>query len=248
MNEDQQHRQESHVVVSGGSRGVGRTLVEALLSRGHRVSTFSRSETAFVRDLKGEARFFHAQTDIADAGEVARFVAAAEARHGPPFGLVNCAGIAIDGVAAAMRPDQIDKLLTINLAGPLNLTRELVRRMLVNRIGGSIIMISSIIGLRGYSGLSSYAASKGGMDAAMRALARELGPRGIRVNSVAPGYLETEMTGKLDAAQRGQIIRRTPLGRLGTPEDVVGPTLFLLSEESRFMTGQILVVDGGIST
>jgi 3-oxoacyl-[acyl-carrier protein] reductase len=119
--------------------------------------------------------------------------------------------------------------------------------MLLSRQPGSIVNISSIIGLRGYSGLAAYAATKGGLDAMTRALARELGERRIRVNSVAPGYLETEMTHGLDQAHRQQIVRRTPLGRLGEPRDVVGPVLFLLSDAAEFVTGQVLVVDGGIT-
>jgi 3-oxoacyl-[acyl-carrier protein] reductase len=119
--------------------------------------------------------------------------------------------------------------------------------MLLSKTGGSIVNISSIIGLRGYSGLSAYAATKGGMDAMTRALARELGERRIRVNSVAPGYLETEMTHGLDDRQREQIVRRTPLGRLGNPQDVVGPVSFLLSDRAEFITGQVITVDGGIT-
>jgi 3-oxoacyl-[acyl-carrier protein] reductase len=120
--------------------------------------------------------------------------------------------------------------------------------MLSSNEPASIVNISSIIGLRGYSGLSAYSATKGGLDAMTRALARELGGRRIRVNSVAPGYLETEMTNGLSAAQKQQIVRRTPLGRLGQPRDVVGPVLFLLSDAAEFMTGQTLVLDGGITT
>jgi 3-oxoacyl-[acyl-carrier protein] reductase len=128
------------------------------------------------------------------------------------------------------------------------LTKLVVRRMLVGTSRGVILNISSIIGVRGYSGLSVYASTKAGMDGMTRALARELGPRRIRVNSIAPGYLETEMTRGLDQRQREQIVRRTPLGRLGVPDDIVGPVLFLFSDAASFITGQIIVVDGGITT
>ena len=112
---------------------------------------------------------------------------------------------------------------------------------------GRIINISSIIGLSGYRGLSVYGATKAGLDGFTRALARELGARNITVNSVAPGYLTTEMTDELDVEQRDQISRRTPVGRLGRPEDVTGLILFLVSEQADFITGQVMVVDGGIS-
>jgi 3-oxoacyl-[acyl-carrier protein] reductase len=239
--------QNRHVIVSGGSRGLGKALVEGLLSEGYRVSTFSRSATEFTDSLSVNPSFFFSAADISDGEKVTDFVAAAESKFGIPYGLVNCAGVAVDGVLATFPESEIERVIGINLVGTLALSRLVVRRMLLSQVGGSIINISSIIGLRGYSGLSAYAATKGGIDAMTRALARELGERKIRVNSVAPGYLETEMTHGLDAAQRQQIVRRTPLGRLGTPQDVVGPVSFLLSDQAQFITGQVLVVDGGIT-
>jgi 3-oxoacyl-[acyl-carrier protein] reductase len=236
-----------HVIVSGGSRGLGRALVEGLLGEKYRVSTFSRSATEFTDSQAGNPNFFFAATDVADKEKIAEFVASAESKFGISYGLVNCAGIAVDGVLATFPEGEIERVIEINLVGTLALTRQVVRRMLLSQEGGSIVNISSIIGVRGYSGLSAYAATKGGIDAMTRALARELGERRIRVNSVAPGYLETEMTHGLDARQREQIVRRTPLGRLGTPQDVVGTVKFLLSDQAEFITGQVLVVDGGIT-
>lgn len=238
-----------HVLISGGSRGLGASLVDGLLHAGYRVSTFSRSATPLTEQWGTSNDFYFRTLDVTDLVALREFVADSIEKLGPIYGLINCAGMAVDGVLATMPPQQIDRVIEVNLAGTLHLTNLVVRRMLVQKDrGGSIINISSIIGLRGYSGLSAYAATKGGMDAMTRALARELGDRRIRVNSIAPGYLETEMTHGLDGRQRDQIVRRTPLGRLGTPADIVGPVLFLLSEESAFMTGQVLVVDGGITT
>jgi 3-oxoacyl-[acyl-carrier protein] reductase len=236
-----------HIVLSGGSRGLGKALVEGLLSEGYCVSTFSRSATDFTNSLADNSNFFFAAADISDRDKIAEFLVAAEKKFGIPFGLVNCAGVAVDGVLAMFSEEQIERVMEINLVGALVLTRRVVRRMLLSKQGGAIINISSIIGLRGYNGLSAYAATKGGMDAMTRALARELGDRKIRVNSIAPGYLETEMTHGLSDRQRQQIVNRTPLGRLGTPQDVVGPVSFLLSDRAEFITGQVLVVDGGIT-
>jgi 3-oxoacyl-[acyl-carrier protein] reductase len=236
-----------HVIVSGGSRGLGRALVEGLLEAGYRVSTFSRKATEFVESHAGDERFLFATADAADSAAVAAFVRQATRRFGPPSGLVNCAGVAVDGVLATMPEEEIDRVVAINLTGALKLTRLVLRAMITSDRPASIVNISSIIGLRGYSGLAAYAATKGGMDAMTRSLARELGGRSIRINSVAPGYLETEMTHGLDPDQKQQIVRRTPLGRLGTPADVIGPVLFLLSDASAFMTGQVIAVDGGIT-
>ena len=236
-----------HVIVSGGSRGLGKALVTALLKAGNDVSTFSRRPTDFIQAQEGNPLFYFAPADLGEPKSVEVFLLNAEAQFGPPFGLVNCAGIVADGVLASMSPELIRRVLDVNLAGTLQLTRLVVRRMLVNHSGGSIVNVSSIIGLRGYSGLAVYAATKGGIDAMTRALARELGSRKIRVNSIAPGYLETDMTHRLSTTQRKQIVGRTPLGRLGVPEDVTGPVLFLLSDDSAFITGQVLVADGGIS-
>jgi 3-oxoacyl-[acyl-carrier protein] reductase len=222
-------------------------LAKALLEAGYRVSTFSRRGSEFTESLVGDDRFLFTTADVSDAKSIRKFTDSAVERFGPPYGLINCAGIAVDGVLAMMPEERIDDVLQINLGGALKLTRLVVRSMLLRKQPGTIINMSSIIGLRGYSGLAAYAATKGGLDAMTRALARELGGRGIRVNSVAPGYLETEMTHGLDESQKGQIVRRTPLNRLGVPADVVGPVLFLLSDAARFITGQVLVVDGGIT-
>jgi len=235
-------------LVSGGSRGLGLAITESLLQKGQRVATFSRTPGEGLDKLKAAHgdQLTCLKGDMADAASLEDVVRVVERDAGPIEALINNAGIAIDGVLATMLPAQIEQLISINLTGTLLLTRLVTRRMVV-RSRGNIISISSIIGLRGYSGLSAYSATKAGLDAMTRALARELGGRNIRVNSIAPGYLETEMTHGLDDEQRGQIVRRTPLGRLGTPADVLGAVHFLLSADSAFMTGQVRVVDGGIT-
>ncbi len=247
MSESSDQPSKRHVIVSGGSRGLGRALVEDLLQYGYRVSTFSRNRTEFVEHLAPLPDFLYEQADVRDGSAVARFVQAASERFGPPYGLVNCAGLAVSGVLAMMPDRSVDDAIATNLRGTLILTRRVIRQMRLSEQGGSIVNISSVVGLRGYRGMAVYGATKGALDAMTRALARELGAWKIRVNSVSPGYLSTEMSAGLNEVQLQKIVRRTPLDRLGTPADVVGPVRFLLSDDSAFVTGQVLVVDGGIT-
>lgn len=247
MSESPTNPDRRHVVISGGSRGLGQALVTGLLEAGYRVSTFSRSRTEFVDGLAHNPAFYYDAADVCEPRSLSAFLRAAHERFGPPYGLINCAGVATVGVLALLRDDQIDRAIATNLRGTLCLTRLAVRQMRIGSRGGSIVNISSVVGLRGYRGMAVYGATKGGIDAMTRALARELGAWNIRVNSVAPGYLRTEMSAALDERDLDKILRRTPLGRLGVPEDVVGPVKFLLSDESAFLTGQVLVVDGGIT-
>ncbi len=236
------------VLLSGGSRGLGLAIARSLLEANYRVATFSRKATSEVKALCSEypGRITFQAGDMADSESLSRVVRAVEKETGPIDVLINNAGIAYDGVLALMPRVQIEQLIGVNLTGSLLLSRLVIRRMLL-RNAGTILNISSIIGRRGYSGLAAYSATKAALDAMTRALARELGSRNIRVNAIAPGYLETEMTHGLSDFQRDQVIRRTPLGRLGVPADVAGVVLFLLSPASAYMTGQTLVVDGGVT-
>ncbi len=234
-----------HVVISGGSRGLGQAIVAALLGAGYRVSTFSRRTSGFVEQTAANVNFFFRLVDLSNADLVAEFLKSAEAKFGRPYGLINCAAIAADRLLAMTPDEDFQNLANVNMIGTLRLSRLVVRRMMRHKEGGVILNISSVSSLRGFRGLSAYAFTKGGIDAFTRALAREVGEQNIRVNSIAPGYYDTEMSRNLTDDQKEQILRRTPLRRLGVPEDVVGAVLFLLSDHANFITGQVLVIDGG---
>ena len=160
--------------------------------------------------------------------------------------LVNNAGVARDGILAMARDEDVDAVIDLNLKGTLHITKLVSRRMLA-RESGHIVNISSIVGISGYRGLAVYSATKAAMDGITRALARELGSRGIIVNSVAPGYLRTEMSHGLDEEQLNQIVRRTPAGRLGEPADIARIVMFLTAPENDYITGQVIVADGGLT-
>lgn len=240
-----------HVIVTGGSRGIGAVIIEQLLAAGYRISTCSRSKSEFVERTAAQYadRFFWQACAVGESEQVNAFIdAAVEWAGGDPlYGLVNNAGIAQAGILATFPDIESEKILQVNLLGAIQAARAFSRHMLRSRAGGRIINISSIIGTRGYNGLAAYTASKAGMDGLTRALARELGRRQITVNSVAPGYVETEMSSTLTVGQLAQIVNRTPLGRLASEADIANVVRFLLSDEAAFVTGQTILVDGGIS-
>ena len=236
------------VIVSGGSRGLGRGIIEALLEREYRVATFSRSRGEFIDGMlvSRPEQLYWEQIDASDGERVKSFVKQVYKKFGGIHGLVNNAGINVDQLISMTSDEEIDRLLDINLKSALRLTRD-VSRVMMTQKQGSIVTISSIIGQRGFKGSAVYAATKAALDGMTRAAARELGSKSIRVNSVAPGFLETDMTAEIPEAQRAQIIRRTPLGRLGQVSEVAGLVLFLLGDEASFITGQTITADGGLT-
>jgi 3-oxoacyl-[acyl-carrier protein] reductase len=236
------------VIVTGGSRGLGAGIVASFLEAGERVATCARIATDQTRAWEQDAadRFLFAPADLAQSADAQRFVKAVVDRWGQIDVLVNNAGVARDGVLPLVPDDDIDTVVDLNLKGTIYMTRLVSRRMLT-RGHGHIVNVSSIVGRAGYRGLSVYSATKAALDGFTRALARELGSRGIIVNGVAPGYLRTEMSHGLDDDQLAQIVRRTPAGRLGEPDDIARALRFLTDPANTYLTGHILVVDGGLT-
>ncbi len=233
------------VLVTGGSRGLGLAFCRALVAEGSAVRTIARSRTEAVEELERTAgdRFEFVTGDVTSDDAIRRFVEGARDFDA----LVNNAGAGIDGLLATQSVDAIDRVLDLNLRAALVCAKWFVRARLGARLPGTIVNVSSIVGIRGYAGLAAYGATKAGMLGMTRALARELGSRGFRVNAVLPGYLDTELSSSLGTQQLDQIVRRTPLGRLGTVDDITPVVLFLLSDAAAFLTGQEIVVDGGIT-
>jgi 3-oxoacyl-[acyl-carrier protein] reductase len=234
-------------VVSGGSRGLGLALVTDFLERGYRVATFSRRESAELAALRASSdpdALTWSAVDGTDAAAVEEFVRAAVRRHRRVDVLVNNAAVGLDGLLTLTSPVAIDAALRTNLTLPVLLTRACLKPMLV-RGDGVVINLSSINASRGQTGVAVYGAAKAALDGLTRGLAREVGQAGIRVVSVAPGYFESDMTADISPDRLRRIVRRTPLGRLGSVADVLGVVRFLTSPAASFITGQTIVVDGG---
>ena len=242
---------EKVVVVTGSSRGIGLAITERLLSEGYYVATCSRGRTPAIATLETlhASRFTWFQCHVGDQASEEEFMTSVRKwRNGMYlWGMVNNAGLAGEGVLATFPNVDSERIIQVNLCGTLRLTRLALRQMLRQTEGARIVNITSIIASRGYTGLAAYAASKAAIEGLTRSLAREVGRLKVTVNSVAPGYVETEMSRSLSEKQRKQIVDRTPLGALARVEDVAAVVAFLLTTDARFVTGQTVTVDGGIT-
>lgn len=236
------------VIVTGGSRGLGAGIVQSFLDSGDRVATCSRSATEAVAEWRSAHpdRFLFVEADLANRDDSTRFAKAVLEQWGSVDVLVNNAGVARDGILALFTDEDSDTVIDLNLKATIHLTRQIVRNMLAHG-GGRIVNISSITGTTGYRGLTVYGATKAALDGFTRGLAREVGSRSITVNSIASGYLRTEMSHGLDEGQLNQIVRRTPAGRLGEPDDIARTVQFLVDDRNDWITGQVIVVDGGLT-
>jgi 3-oxoacyl-[acyl-carrier protein] reductase len=238
-------------LVTGGNRGLGREMALGFARAGADVVVASRHEdacAAFATQLRDEfgVRALGLGLHVGRWDTLEPFVERVHAELGSIDVLVNNAGVARDGILALMSDEDSDTVIDLNLKATIHLTRQVVRNMLAKG-GGRIVNISSITGLTGYRGLTVYGATKAAIDGFTRGLAREVGSRKITVNSIASGYLRTEMSHGLDEGQLNQIVRRTPAGRLGEPDDIARTVQFLVDERNDWLTGQVLVVDGGLT-
>jgi 3-oxoacyl-[acyl-carrier protein] reductase len=239
-----------NIIVTGGSRGLGLGIARELSEAGYRVIAIARrgSEelgSATRTPARGKQASIHFERfDLENVSEIPDLVKRLRKQYGPLYGLVNNAGIGTSGVLAAMTDASIERLIRLNTLSPIVLTKYVVRSMMVDR-GGRIVNVASIVGFTGYSGLSAYSATKASLLGFTRSLARELGPLGINVNAVAPGFIVTEMTQSLGGQKREQIMRRSALGRLAEVEDVANAVAYLFDDKAKNITGTVLTVDAG---
>jgi 3-oxoacyl-[acyl-carrier protein] reductase len=237
-------------VVTGGTRGIGLEICKRLALSGASVAMLGRS--ACARHAADLAVVGPSQNHLAFACDVTDPASLSAAAHevaeqlGPVRYLATSAGIVREALLLRMRPSMVQEILETNVAGTINACRAFVPPMLKQR-HGSIVLIGSVMGQRGQAGLCAYSASKGALNGICVSLARELGGRNVRVNVVAPGFIRTDMTNSLDDAVQKAIVEQTMVKRLGSVQDVAGAVHFLLSDEAAYVTGQTLVVDGGLS-
>lgn len=242
--------QDRVVVVTGAGRGIGKAIARRFVEAGARVAVISRTEAnaqATAAELsalgKGEARGY--AVDIADTEAVVAAGKQIQEDLGAVSILVNNAGVTRDGLALRMSEDDWDTVLDTNLKGAFNAVKAF-QRSLLKQPDARIINISSVIGLMGNAGQANYAASKAGLIGFTKALAKEFAGRKVCVNAIAPGFITTDMTGELSEDQTAQILKNIPLGELGSVEDIASAAIFLAGRGARYITGQVLTVDGGM--
>jgi 3-oxoacyl-[acyl-carrier protein] reductase len=232
------------VVVTGASSGLGRLACVTLAEMGYKILGISRRPITNVELNLSVNQFNYVQFDLSDVSEIHNLVSKLVVQHGKPYALINNAAVGSDGLLPTMHNSEIENTIMTNLMSPIVLTKFVSRHMLDMR-EGRIVNISSIVAQSGYKGLSVYGATKAGLEGFSRSLSRDLGPRGVTVNCIAPGFMETEMTRELDQGKLGSIVRRSALQRLPALSEVVAGIAYLLSPSAAGITGTTLTIDGG---
>ncbi len=239
-----------NILVTGASRGFGLAIARKLATTGYSVIAIARGESQELdearREIEREARgaLHFRPFDLANISEIRDLIKGLRKEFGPIYGLVNNAGLGTSGLLATMHDTRIESLVRLNVLSPLILTKYVVRSMMADG-GGRIVNVASILSSTGFKGLSAYAATKASLVGFTRSLAREVGSLGINVNSVAPGFMDTEMTQGLTSKQHDQIVRRSALGRLAEVDDVANAVEFLIGDKGRNITGIVLTIDAG---
>lgn len=236
----------SRILITGGTRGIGRAIVEAFADHGARVAFTYRSSAEVAEQLKQEIGGLAFQCDAADFQAAEQVVGDVIKAWGGVDILVNNAGITRDGLMMRMSESDWDQVISANLKSVFNYSKAVCRTMMRQRYG-RIINISSVIGRTGNPGQANYAASKAGIVGFSKSLAKELATRGVTVNVVAPGFVETDMTDAINPKAKEILLSTIPVRRTAVPEEIAAPVLFLASKEASYITGQILGVDGGLS-
>lgn len=234
------------IVITGATRGLGLAVASQAVVEGYKVIAVGRTLSSDLEDKikKNPDTLFFEKFDLNEVENIHTFAKQIAKTYGRLWGLVNNAALGTDGVLATLHERDIAQLIRVNVEAPILLTKYLMRPMLMNR-AGRIINISSIIATTGFSGLSVYGATKAALSGFTRSLSRELGKAGITVNTVAPGYMETDMTSGLQGEKLESIRRRSPLGHLAKAEDVAHAITYLLSEKAANVTGSTITVDAG---
>ena len=236
------------ILVTGGSRGIGAEIVRECARRGARVAFTSTSDSPaseeVLKSLEGQGHM-RLVMNVNDETSINQGVKAVIEAFGGLDGLVSNAGITKDQLLLLMKPEEFDQVIHTNLRGSFLASKAVLRPMMKAK-GGSIVFVTSVIGQTGNGGQANYAASKAGIQAYSKSLAQEMGSRNIRSNCVAPGFIQTDMTASLTDAQKTAILNQVPLGTLGEPKDVAHSVCFLLSDESKYITGHTLSINGGM--
>lgn len=232
--------------VTGSTRGIGLAIARSLHTAGARVAIVGRDQAKAAELAAGlGTRATGVACDVADAAQVEAAIAAAESALGPIDILVNNAGLTRDNILLRLSDADWDTVLDANLKGAFHTIRAVIKGMMKRRTG-RIINITSVVGLTGNKGQANYAASKAGLIGLSKSVAKEYASRGVLVNCIAPGFIETDMTAALPPEARAALLEQIALGRLGRPEDIAAAVLFLASDLAEYITGQVLVVDGGM--